>query len=176
MQKIIVFCFAIVCAVLSFLPNSYSDGILIPVPPEPRPIILPQIAIKYHKVNVDIDNQIATTSVDQVFINESPLQLEATYIFPLPAGVTINEGADPAVGEEKALTHQHRSHDDNGRTRTQQNRGENRAHQMARRSSGNREVQHLCSEDERGGNTEQGDSLRLDVSLRLAPCSSNANE
>jgi Ca-activated chloride channel family protein len=91
LQKIIVFCFAVICTVLSFLPNSYSDGILIPVLPEPRPIILPQIAIKYHKVNVDIDNQIATTSVDQVFINESPLQLEATYIFPLPVGVTINE-------------------------------------------------------------------------------------
>jgi len=81
--------FIIICAV--FVSNAYSDGILIPVLPIAKLIELPRIAIKYHKVNVDINNQIATTSVDQVFVNESPFQLEATYIFPLPAGVTINE-------------------------------------------------------------------------------------
>lgn len=89
MQKILV-SFVIISLIL-FVTQAYSDGILIPVLPMPRPIELPRIAIKYHKVNVDINNQIATTSVDQVFVNESPFQLEATYIFPLPAGVTINE-------------------------------------------------------------------------------------
>jgi Ca-activated chloride channel homolog len=89
-QKILV-SFVIISALLLFVTQAYSDGILIPVPPIPRPIELPRIAIKYHKVNVDINNQIATTSVDQVFVNESAFQLEATYIFPLPAGVTINE-------------------------------------------------------------------------------------
>ena len=90
MQRILV-SLVIICALLSFVTQAYSDGILIPVPPMPRPVELPRIAIKYHKVSVDINNQIATTSVDQVFVNESPFQLEATYIFPLPAGVTISK-------------------------------------------------------------------------------------
>lgn len=91
MQKIFLSLFLIACIFSAFITEVLSDGILIPVPPEPRPVILPQIAIKYHRVNVDINNQIAITSVDQVFINESPFQIEATYIFPLPKDVTISE-------------------------------------------------------------------------------------
>jgi len=90
-QRTFLLLFFIICIFSIFISNALSDGILIPIPPEPRPIILPQIAIKYHKVNVDIDNQIATTSVDQVFINESPFQIEATYIFPLPKDISISE-------------------------------------------------------------------------------------
>ena len=47
------------------------------------------MSIKYHKVSVSIDDQIATTKVDQVFINNSPLEIEGTYIFPLPEGVVM---------------------------------------------------------------------------------------
>lgn len=70
---------------LCLLQSSYSDGILIPIIPEV------QIAIKYHIVKVEIKDQIATTRVDQVFINQSPMQIEATYVFPLPQGVSISD-------------------------------------------------------------------------------------
>ena len=83
--KMVIFCFIAFHIVLSFATSSYADGILIPIIPEV------QISIKYHIVKVNIDNQIATTSVDQVFVNNSPMQVEATYIFPLPAGVAISE-------------------------------------------------------------------------------------
>ncbi len=81
--KLFMFCF--LAFYIIFSSNSYADGILIPIIPEV------QISIKYHIVKVNIDNQIATTSVDQVFVNNSPMQVEATYIFPLPAGVAISE-------------------------------------------------------------------------------------
>ncbi|MGQ9610606.1 MAG: VIT domain-containing protein [bacterium] len=71
--------------IFSSICSSYADGILIPIIPEV------QISIKYHIVKVNIDNQIATTSVDQIFVNNSPMQVEATYIFPLPEGVAISE-------------------------------------------------------------------------------------
>jgi len=47
------------------------------------------MAIKYHKVSIDINDQMATTKVDQVFINQSSREIEATYIFPLPQGVVM---------------------------------------------------------------------------------------
>jgi len=73
---------AIFLCLVSIVPKAYSDGIIIP-PPEV------QVAIKYHKVSVSIDNQVATTMVDQVFINQSPREIEADYIFPLPPDVAV---------------------------------------------------------------------------------------
>ena len=49
------------------------------------------ISVKYHHVNVDIDDQVAHTEIDQVFINDSDINnLEAIYIFPLPKGVALD--------------------------------------------------------------------------------------
>ncbi len=72
---------------------AFADGIII-LPPE-----MPRLSIKYHKVNVTIDNQVATTYVDQIFVNESPFQMEGTYIFPLPEDVSISEFAMYVGGE-----------------------------------------------------------------------------
>ncbi len=46
--------------------------------------------IKYHNVNVSINNQIATTSVDQIFENPYSYDLEGTYIFPIPEQANIS--------------------------------------------------------------------------------------
>jgi Ca-activated chloride channel family protein len=61
-------------------------------PPIPCPPINPflQLSIKYHHVTVNIDNQIATTKVDQVFYNPNSYSVEGTYIFPLPVGAAVN--------------------------------------------------------------------------------------
>ncbi len=60
------------------------------VPPCPRPNPFIQLGIKYHHVTVSIDNQIATTRVDQVFTNSNSYPVEGTYIFPLPKGATVS--------------------------------------------------------------------------------------
>jgi Ca-activated chloride channel family protein len=74
-----------------------ADGIIIPEPPIcdpgpcPQPFPITQLAIKYHHVDVSIENQVVTTHVDQVFRNDNDWQIEGTYIFPIPEGASINE-------------------------------------------------------------------------------------
>ncbi len=77
-----------------------ADGIIIPIPPPDRPIQpIPMLSIKYHRVTVSIDNQVASTSIDQVFVNDSNYELEGTYIFPLPEEAAISEFAMYVDGE-----------------------------------------------------------------------------
>ena len=59
--------------------------------PPPRPYIFAPLEVVYHHLNVKIDGQIATTSVDQEFYNPNPRQLEGTFLFPVPKGAQINK-------------------------------------------------------------------------------------
>jgi Ca-activated chloride channel family protein len=69
-----------------------ADGIVIPHPPPDVPIVeVPFLTIKYHRVTVTIEDQVATTHVDQVFVNEGSHEVEGTYIFPLPEEASISE-------------------------------------------------------------------------------------
>ncbi len=71
-----------------------ADGIVIPDPPPlSGPVLLEDIwlTIRYHRVTVTIDNQIAVTRVEQEFINEYDWDVEGTYIFPLPEGASISK-------------------------------------------------------------------------------------
>jgi Ca-activated chloride channel homolog len=69
-----------------------ADGIIVPIRPEPGPVPpLKSLAIKYHRVQVTIEDRVATTQIDQVFVNELPYEVEGDYIFPLPEGVSITE-------------------------------------------------------------------------------------
>jgi len=61
-----------------------------PVPP-PRPYYFAPLEVAYHHVNVKIDGQIATTSVDEEFYNPNPERLEGTYLFPIPKGAQIDK-------------------------------------------------------------------------------------
>ncbi len=62
------------------------------VPPEP-PIVLPppDVTIAYQRVNVTIDDQVATTHIEQLFVNENNWLLEGTYLFPLPEGAAVSQ-------------------------------------------------------------------------------------
>jgi len=74
-----------------------ADGIIIIEPPVPKdPAYL---TVKYHRVTVTIEDQVAITRVDQVFVNESRHRLEGTYVFPLPTDATINDFAMWVDGE-----------------------------------------------------------------------------
>ncbi len=66
------------------------------VPPPDGQVILPAwgmdgLKIEYQRVNVEIENQIATTRIDQLFVNQTGDWLEGMYLFPLPAGATVTE-------------------------------------------------------------------------------------
>lgn len=73
-----------------------ADGIIIPEPPIchpgpcPMPIPIEQLSIEYHHVRVTIEDQIATTHVDQVFRNDNEWEIEGTYVFPIPLGATLS--------------------------------------------------------------------------------------
>lgn len=60
-----------------------------PLPPAPRPYA--PLEVVYHHVDVKIDGQVATTSVDQEFYNPNHQQLEGTYLFPVPRGAQIDK-------------------------------------------------------------------------------------
>ena len=71
-----------------------ADGIVIPDPPPLfGPVLLEDIwlTIRYHRVSVTIENQIAVTHVEQEFVNEYDWEVEGTYIFPLPLGASISK-------------------------------------------------------------------------------------
>jgi Ca-activated chloride channel family protein len=48
------------------------------------------LEIKQHDVNVVINNGIAVTTVDQVFLNTENRQVEALYTFPVPRGASVS--------------------------------------------------------------------------------------
>jgi len=66
-----------------------ADGFIVPIPPPGIPRV-PALSIGYHRVNVTIEDQIASTHVDQVFINHYHQDLEGTYFFPIPQGASIS--------------------------------------------------------------------------------------
>ncbi|MBH25508.1 MAG: trypsin [Myxococcales bacterium] len=52
---------------------------------------LPPLAIKSHRVNIQVTDQAAVTRVEQVFVNHTDRQLEATFYFPVPKGSTVSD-------------------------------------------------------------------------------------
>jgi Ca-activated chloride channel family protein len=82
-----------------------ADGIIIPEPPPcrpcppppcpgpdpcPRPSPMMQLAIRTHRVTVTIEDQVASTRVDQVFFNPNEWTVEGSYVFPLPANASVS--------------------------------------------------------------------------------------
>src|SRR4029077_13322151 len=49
------------------------------------------LSVTYHRVTVDIKDQVATTTVDQEFFNPNSQRLEGTYLFPLPSGAHVDK-------------------------------------------------------------------------------------
>src|SRR5688500_7117492 len=89
---------------LLFPTTAFADGIIIdPPPPCPADVICPPqpvpprplfpLAVQYHRVTVTIDNQLATTRVDQLFRNDFDFTVEGTYMFPIPAEAAVSDFA-----------------------------------------------------------------------------------
>jgi Ca-activated chloride channel family protein len=78
-------------------PRLGADGFIVP---NPRPgESIPPLTVKSHRVTVEIIDQVARTSVDQVFVNNFDRDIEGTYLFPVPEGASVNEFAMFVGGE-----------------------------------------------------------------------------
>ncbi len=71
-----------------------ARGLIIPTEPD-----LPPLAMLNHHVDVAIEDQVAITKVRQTFRNHTDRKLEATYIFPIPAGASVRDFAMWIDGE-----------------------------------------------------------------------------
>ena len=103
-MKVKLLLLSLVFLALALPAPARADGIIIPEPPVcdpcppppcPGPIPCPipspmvQLAIRYHRVTVDIQDQVAVTHVDQVFYNPNQWPVEGTYVFPLPVDAAV---------------------------------------------------------------------------------------
>jgi len=86
--------FAIVLLMLAARP-ALATGLLIPTEKK-----LPPLALVTHQVDVTIVDQVAITTVEQVFRNHTDRQLEATYIFPVPKGASVRKFTMYVDGKE----------------------------------------------------------------------------
>lgn len=84
-------------SILFSMKPIHADGMLIiprPRPPDsvvyypPTPFPL---EVKYHRVEVKINDQVAEIHVDQEFYNPTGARLEGIYLFPVPEGATLND-------------------------------------------------------------------------------------
>jgi Ca-activated chloride channel homolog len=83
----------IVCHDVRILPHP-GPPIIKPPRPWPRPIPHPVFApleLRSQKVDVKIENQVAHTTVEQVFYNPNPRRQEGTFLFPVPKGAAIEK-------------------------------------------------------------------------------------
>src|SRR5207244_438455 len=58
------------------------------------------LEVSYHRVNVEVNDLVATTSVDQEFYNPNSARLEGTYLFPLPDGAHIDRFSMDVNGKD----------------------------------------------------------------------------
>ena len=63
-----------------------AHGLLIPEEKS-----LPPLAMLNHKVTIAIEDQVSITRVEQTFRNHTDRELEATYVFPVPKGASVNK-------------------------------------------------------------------------------------
>ena len=83
----------LLAAALALPLGAAADGlIVIDRPPSVPPghYAFAPMEVRYHHVTVKIADQLATTSVDQVFFNPNDSRLEGTYLFPIPKGAHID--------------------------------------------------------------------------------------
>jgi len=94
MRKQLIILALVVLMLAGVTGPARADGLIIPRPRPPQPPpSLRSLTVKEHHVTVTIDNQVATTHVDQTFINETGYEIEGEYIFPLPEGANISRFA-----------------------------------------------------------------------------------
>lgn len=89
--KVALVLFAITCILIS--GTAVADGMMFPLERPHSNVFVPNelFSVKYHYVDVTINDQIANTKVDQVFHNDTSTDREGMYVFPMPEGSAINK-------------------------------------------------------------------------------------
>jgi Ca-activated chloride channel family protein len=91
-------------AALLAAPAAFANGILVvdpgtvPMPPDrarPMPPRPPEnlVRLKAHRVSAVVVDQTAEFTVEQTFHSDAAVQLEGTYLFPLPEGASVGKFA-----------------------------------------------------------------------------------
>src|SRR5262245_19346481 len=87
---------AAVMVVVAASSQSHAAGLLIP-----EDVKLPPLAMVNHRVTVDIVDQVAITTLEQTFRNHTDRALEATYLFPVPKGASVDKFTMWVDGKEQ---------------------------------------------------------------------------
>ncbi|MBU1078568.1 MAG: VIT and VWA domain-containing protein [Spirochaetes bacterium] len=80
-----------------------ADGFIIVRPdpmPQPYQATPFPMQVKYHHVDVQINESSAKTSIDQVFYNPSGMRMEGEYLFPIPKNAVIKKFSMYINGKE----------------------------------------------------------------------------
>jgi len=80
--------YGMVLSMLGMTSTIFADGLIVPVRPEIR--VRGHWAVKYHKVDIKVRDQVADVTIDQAFVNTGRATIEVEYIFPLPPNAAIN--------------------------------------------------------------------------------------
>ena len=83
--------------VLACAPAAIGQGLLLPSERS-----LPPLHMVKHHVRASITDQVAVTTVEQTFRNHTNRPLEATYLFPVPRGASVNKFSMWIDGKETA--------------------------------------------------------------------------
>jgi Ca-activated chloride channel family protein len=78
-------CLPVLAILLAWAGSAHGHGLLIP---EEKSV--PPLAMLNHHVTIAIEDQVAVTRVEQTFRNHTDRRLEATYVFPVPKGASVN--------------------------------------------------------------------------------------
>lgn len=84
---------AIAIIMLLCCTGALADGMLFPLERPHSTIFVPDelFTVKYHHVDVTINDQLANTKVDQIFHNDARVDREGVYVFPMPEGSAITK-------------------------------------------------------------------------------------
>jgi Ca-activated chloride channel family protein len=88
-------CLPVLALLLAWVGTTHAHGLLIPEEKS-----LPPLAMLNHKVTIAVEDQVAVTRVEQTFRNHTDRALEATYVFPVPRGASVNQFAMWVDGKE----------------------------------------------------------------------------
>ncbi|HSE25820.1 MAG TPA: VIT and VWA domain-containing protein [Pyrinomonadaceae bacterium] len=122
MLRLISRFFLITVASTAFVLVARGQGVIVPgpcgrCPGPPRQVVMPRsLPIKSIKLDTKIISQVATTHVEQIFLNNTGATLEGTYLFPIPESASIVEfaiwdGDRRLVGEVRSREEARRIYD-----------------------------------------------------------------
>jgi Ca-activated chloride channel family protein len=90
MRHVLAMGFVLIC-----VGSGSADGIMLP-----KEHSIPPLALVNQRVRINLDSQVAVTTVEQSFRNSTHQVLEATYVFPVPRGASVTKFSMWVNGKE----------------------------------------------------------------------------